>query len=167
VPLIGGSGPAANLPAAVPALLSIALAAKASNAINLDVPVAEGTQLVGAPELTFTYSGLGTTRALYAQIVDEDSGRVLGNLATPIPVTLDGFSHKVSVAEGQLASIAYTAPEGGGHLTLQLVASATQYENVTSVGAINVSDMTVSLPTVGDGVATPQSISAAGLTTVA
>ncbi len=100
VPLSGGSGPAANLPAAVPALLSIALAAKASNAINLDVPVAEGTQLVGAPELTFTYSGLGTTRALYAQIVDEDSGRVLGNLATPIPVTLDGFSHKVSVAAG-------------------------------------------------------------------
>ena len=47
-------------------------------------------------------------------------------------------------------------------LTLQLVGSATPFENLTSFGVINVSNMTLSLPTVGTGVATPESIPAAG-----
>jgi ABC-2 type transport system ATP-binding protein len=36
-------------------------------------------------------------------------------------------------------------------LTVQLVSTATQYENLTSYGAISVSDMRLSLPTVGTG----------------
>jgi len=116
---------------------------------------------VGAPELTFTYSGLGTSRAVYAQIVDEQTGLVLGNIVTPIPVTLDGQTRTVSVALGQLADIAYTAPSGGGTLTLQLVGTATPFENLTSIGAMNVSKMTLSLPTVGIDVAMPESTPAA------
>jgi ABC-2 type transport system ATP-binding protein len=60
------------------ALLSLATAAPASNALNLTVPVPTGTQIVGAPELTFTYSGIGTSNAVYAQIVDNQTGLVLG-----------------------------------------------------------------------------------------
>ena len=101
VPFIGGSGPGLKVfgqPLSLfdAALLSTATAAPAANAINLTVPVPTGTQIVGAPQLTFTYSGLGTGRALYAQIVDDKTGLVLGNLATPIPVTLDGRSHTVT-----------------------------------------------------------------------
>ena len=133
------------------ALLSAATAAPARNALNLDVSVPGGTQIVGAPQLTFTYSGLGTTRTVYAQIVDNQSGLVLGNIDSPIPVTLDGRTHTVSLALGTLQDVAYTAPSGGGTLTLQLAGSATQFEDLTSYGVINVSDMTISLPTVGAG----------------
>jgi ABC-2 type transport system ATP-binding protein len=158
-PLLGGSGPV-TLPAGAPLGLGLALGSKASNALNLSVPVSSGTQIVGAPELSFTYSGIGTSRAVYAQIVDE-TGRVLGDIVTPIPVTLDGQTHTLSVALGQLADIAYTAPSGGGTLTLQLVGSATPFENLTSIGEINVSNMTLSLPTVKINVAMPESTPAA------
>jgi ABC-2 type transport system ATP-binding protein len=156
VPIIGGSGPQtevlnAPLPLLDAALLSTATAAPASNALNLNVSIPDGAQVVGAPQLTFTYSGIGTTRTVYAQIVDNASGLVLGNIDTPIPVTLNGQTHTVSVALGTLQDIAYTAPATGGTLTLQLVGSATQFENLTSYGVINVSNMTLSLPTVGQG----------------
>ncbi|HEY7051227.1 MAG TPA: CocE/NonD family hydrolase [Mycobacterium sp.] len=147
VPFVGGSGPV-SLPAGAPPGLGLALASKANKALNLDVSVPAGTQVVGAPQLTFTYSGRGTSRAVYAQIVDKATGRVLGNIVTPIPVTLDGQTRTVSVALGQLADIAYTAPTGGGTLMLQLVGSATAFANVTALGFIHVSDLTVSLPTV-------------------
>ena len=160
VPLLGGSGPV-TLPAGAPLGLGLALGSEASNALNLSVPVSSGTQIVGAPELTFTYSGVGTSRAVYAQIVDEQTGRVLGNIVTPIPVTLDGQTRTVSVALGQLADIAYTAPSGGGTLTLQLVGTATPFENFTSIGVISVSNMTLSLPTVGTDVAMSESTPAA------
>jgi ABC-2 type transport system ATP-binding protein len=159
-PLLGGSGPV-TLPAGAPLGLGLALGSKASNALNLSVPVSSGTQIVGAPELSFTYSGIGTSRAVYAQIVDEQTGRVLGNIVTPIPVTLDGQTRTVSIALGQLADIAYTAPSGGGTLTLQLVGTATPFENFTSIGAISVSNMTLSLPTVGTDVAMSESTPAA------
>jgi ABC-2 type transport system ATP-binding protein len=160
VPLLGGSGPA-TLPAGAPLGLGLALGTEATNALNLSVPVSGGTHIVGAPALTITYSGIGTSRAVYAQIVDEQTGRVLGNIVTPIPVTLDGQTRTVSVALGQLADIAYTAPSGGGKLTLQLVGSATPFENLTSIGVISVSNMTLSLPTVKTDVAIPESTPAA------
>ena len=160
VPIIGGSGPQLSvlgLPLSTldKALLSIATAAPAANAINLTVPVPTGTQIVGAPQLTFTYTGLGTGRALYAQIVDDKTGLVLGNLATPIPVTLDGQSHTVTADLGTLNSIAYTAVSPGSTLTVQLVSTATQYENLTSYGVVSVSNMTLSLPTVAPNVDAP------------
>jgi ABC-2 type transport system ATP-binding protein len=153
VPIIGGAGPqtevlSLGLGLLEGGLLSLATAAPASNALNLTVPIPEGTEIVGSPELTFTYSGIGTTRTVYAQIVDNQTGLVLGNIDTPIPVTMDGQSHTVSVALGQLADIAYTAASPGDSLTVQLVGSATQYENLTSYGVLNVSDMNISLPTV-------------------
>ena len=173
VPIIGGSGPQTKvlqlpLSALDAALLSVATAAPAKNALELTVPVPAGTQIVGAPQLTFTYSGIGTSRSVYAQIVDDQTGLVLGNLATPIPVTLNGQTHTVSIALGTLADVAYTAASPGSTLTLQLVGSATQYENLTSFGVINVSNMTLSLPTVGPGAdATPESSAPSELATAA
>lgn len=143
LPLLGGSGPQTQSP--TPLLVSPALASEAALAINVEVPAPESTvQIVGAPELTITYSGLGTSRHIYGQLVDEITGRVLGNLVTPIPVTLDGRTHTVSI---DLEQIAYTmAPDS--QLKLQLVGSATPYENLLQLGFINVEAVELALPTV-------------------
>ena len=154
VPILGGSGPSPKVGGSLTAdLLATATASPASNAINMKVSVPGGTQIVGAPTVTFTYSGLGNGRDIYAQIVDDQTGLVLGNLVTPVPVILNGQTHTVTVS---LNDIAYTAAVTGGLLTLQLVGSATQYQNFNSVGAINVSNVSISLPTVGTGVATEE-----------
>lgn len=143
LPLLGGSGPQTQSP--TPLLVSPALASEAALAIDVEVPSPEASvQIVGAPELTITYSGLGTSRHIYGQLVDETTGLVLGNLVTPIPVTLDGRTHTVSI---DLEQIAYTmAPDS--QLKLQLVGSATPYENLLQLGFINVEAVELALPTV-------------------
>jgi ABC-2 type transport system ATP-binding protein len=146
VPLLGGSGPQS----AAPLPVSLTLGSKASNAINIpldDAPA--GTTVVGAPHLTFNYSGIGTSRSVYAQIVDERTGLVVGNIVTPIPVTLDGGTHPADI---DMEDIVYTygAPlADSSQLELQIVGSATPYLNLTQFGYINVSDVNVSLPTPG------------------
>ena len=64
--------------------MSVATAAPAKRALELTVPVPAGTQIVGAPQLTFTYSGIGTSRSVYAQIVDDQTGRHLDEIAPDI-----------------------------------------------------------------------------------
>ena len=123
----------------------IPLGAKAINAVNLTVPAATTTTyIVGAPELTLTYSGVGSGRHVYAQLVDDTTGLVLGNNVTPIPVTLDGQAHTVTVP---LEPVAHTL-RPGETVTLQLVASAGIYATIIpSLGALNVSSMQLALPT--------------------
>ena len=135
IPYLGGSG--------VPV---IPLGFKAINAVNLTIPAAATTTyIVGAPELTLTYSGTGSSRHVYAQLVDDTTGLVLGNIVTPIPVTLDGQTHTVSLS---LEPVAQTL-RPGQTVTLQLVASAGLYERVIpSLGVLNVSSMQLTLPTV-------------------
>ncbi|HEX2283913.1 MAG TPA: X-Pro dipeptidyl-peptidase, partial [Mycobacterium sp.] len=98
---------------------------------------------VGAPELTLTYSGTGGSRHVYAQLVDDTTGLVLGNLVTPVPVTLDGQEHTVTVS---LEMVAHTL-RPGETVTLQLVASAVPYQTIWSSGQLNVSSMQLALPT--------------------
>ena len=80
VPVLGGSGPQTK--AAFP--VSLALGAKATDAINIEVPnpnpadTETKTYIVGAPTITMSYSGIGTSRNVYAQLVDDTTGRVLG-----------------------------------------------------------------------------------------
>ena len=113
-------------------------------AVNLVVAATSTpNQIVGAPQLTFTYSGVGTAMSVFAQIVDNTTGLVLSDTVTPIPVVLDGATRSTSVP---LAAIAYTMAAGDS-LTVQLVGSATDYANL-GIGAVTVSDMSVSLPTV-------------------
>jgi ABC-2 type transport system ATP-binding protein len=146
VPLIDGSGPGSG----VPLPFSLGFGAEARNAINIPLEDApDGTTIVGAPHLTFNYSGIGTSRSVYAQIVDKNTGLVVGNLVTPIPVTLDGRPHRVDIS---MENIVYTYGDDvptGADLELQIVGSATPYLNLTQFGFINVSDVSVSLPTPG------------------
>jgi ABC-2 type transport system ATP-binding protein len=134
IPYLGGSG--------VPL---IPFGFKAINAVNLTVPAATATTyVVGAPELTLTYSGTGSSSHVYAQLVDDTTGLVLGNIVTPVPVTLDGQTHTVSLA---LEPVAQTL-RPGQTVTLQLVASAGLYESVVpSLGVLTVSNMQLMLPT--------------------
>ena len=139
IPLLGGSGPGAGtLP------YSLGNGAPARNAINVDLVVPAGTQVVGAPHVSFAYQGLGNARAVYAQVVDDSTGQVLGNVVTPVPVTLDGRRH---VAEIDLADIVYTygGQTNPGQLTLQITSSATAFAN-SSIGFIKIADISATLP---------------------
>jgi ABC-2 type transport system ATP-binding protein len=148
VPILGGSGPQPRAFAAglIQGFLGLLSGARAANALNLTVPAASTTTyIVGAPQLTFTYSGTGVARHVYAQLVDDTTGLVLGNLVTPLPVTLDGQTHTVTVP---MEMVAYTV-RPGETVTLQLVASAVAYQTIWSLGTLNVSSMRISLPTAG------------------
>ena len=121
-------------------------ATEAKNAVNVDVTVPVQTPyVVGAPLVSFTYQGSGNAKAVYAQIVDNATGQVLGNLNTAIPVTLDGREH--TIEEFPIANIAYTAPVGEGSLTLQLVANSSLYANHAVIWSVDISDISVELPT--------------------
>lgn len=145
--VLGGRGP--NLSALPgPALAT----ARALNAVNLTVTAPQtgsDIQIVGVPELTLTYRGLGLASHLFAQFVDDQTGLVLGNDATPVPVILDGREHTVTVA---LDAVAQTMAPGAS-LTLQLTSSALPFFTYLGIGAVGISAMRVSIPTVGPGVA--------------
>ncbi len=146
IPFLGGSGPDPRILFHGPlqTLLGIASAGPALNAVNLKVPpVQELTHIVGAPELTLTYSGTGNAKHVYAQIVDDKTGLVLGTQATPIPVTLDGATHQVTFS---LEEVAHTL-QPGQSVTVQVVTSTIKFLNFYSWGRINVEGMTIKLPT--------------------
>ncbi|SEH73110.1 ABC-2 type transport system ATP-binding protein [Mycolicibacterium rutilum] len=134
IPYLGGSG-----------IPFVPYALKAFNAVNVALPKAtETTYVVGAPELTLTYSGTGTSRHVYAQLVDNTTGLVLGSLITPVPVTLDGKTHTVTVS---LEPVAHTLRPDES-VTLQLVSSSGTYERILpSLGVLNIEGVGVSLPT--------------------
>ncbi|MGE0219483.1 CocE/NonD family hydrolase [Mycolicibacterium sp.] len=149
-PFIGGSGPNPLVVTRglIAALLGLPSGAPATNAVNLRVPEAvTTTYILGAPNLTLTYSGTGSATHVYAQIVDNSTGLVLGNHVTPIPVVLDGDTHTVTVS---LEQVAHTLAPGES-LTVQLVTSAFTFQNVYSFGAITVREMAVELPTIAVG----------------
>jgi ABC-2 type transport system ATP-binding protein len=146
ISFLGGSGPQPRAfePGPIQGLLGFLSGARAANALNLTVPAsATTTFVVGAPQLTFTYSGTGVARHVYAQLVDDTTGLVLGNLVTPVPVTLDGQTHTVTVP---MEMVAHTL-RPGETVTLQLVASAVSYQTIWSLGTLNVSSMQLALPT--------------------
>jgi ABC-2 type transport system ATP-binding protein len=120
----------------------------ARNALNVTVPTTLPAVLVGAPTLSVTYSGTvapGTrpTR-VFAQLVDPATGIVVNNQITPIPVTLDGKSHSVTIP---LESVGYTA-KAGASLELQLVATTVAYITPRLGGTITFDRVRVEVPTV-------------------
>lgn len=145
----GGAGPAAAEGPGLAPLVAPITPAKATNAVNVSIPAASvDSVLVGAPLLTMTYSGTvadgpSPTR-VFAQLVDDTTGLVLGNQITPIPVTLDGGSHTVDVP---LEMIAFTAHPGSS-VTLQIVATTVAYAQPRLGGSIDFQSITVDLPVV-------------------
>jgi ABC-2 type transport system ATP-binding protein len=136
VPFLGAGGLLGVLPIG---------SSRAINALNVTTPaVTTTTYVVGAPQLSFTYSGTGSGNHLYAQLVDNSTGQVLGNQVTPILVTLDGTERTVNVP---LEMVAQTL-KPGQKVTLQLFSSSASYRAVGAVGEVTVSNIELSLPTV-------------------
>ena len=148
----GGSGPpvvAANSKAAniVDSVALPVTPGPAKNALNISVPTTRAAILVGPPTLSMTYSGSAApgTRPtrVFAQLVDPATGIVLNNQITPIPVTLDGKSHRVTIP---LESVAYTA-RAGATLELQLVATTVAYITPRLGGTITFERVSLDVPT--------------------
>jgi ABC-2 type transport system ATP-binding protein len=125
-------------------------ASPAANAVNVAIasPTAD-TQILGPPKLELTYSGTAApapSTHVYAQIVNLKTGQVVGNQATPIPVTLDGAEHTIS---RPLEPLAAAATAGSGY-QLQIAASTAVYGPQRAAGAVTFSRIHVELPTVDD-----------------
>jgi ABC-2 type transport system ATP-binding protein len=104
---------------------------------------ADPVHVLGAPELTIAYSGLANPQRtfVYAQIVDLSRDVVVNNQATPIPVTLDGEQHELSLPLERIASRSTAA----GY-ELQIVPGTSVYDIQRSAGFIDVSRAEVKLP---------------------
>jgi ABC-2 type transport system ATP-binding protein len=145
----GGSGP---YPGPFPpngglgAFVAPAVAAKAKNAVNVRWKLRRAATILGAPSLTLTYHGLAdrVPARVLAQIVDNATGKVLGNQITPIPLVLDGQSRTIRVP---LEIVTATGHRGSG-FTLQLVAQSSLYNTHPAGGSVAFSRIALSLPTV-------------------
>jgi ABC-2 type transport system ATP-binding protein len=80
---------------------------------------------------------------VFAQLLDPATQIVVNNQITPIPVTLDGKSHSVTIP---LESVGYTA-EAGTSLELQLVPTTVAYITPRLGGTINFERVRVEVPT--------------------
>ena len=147
----GGAGPATKSANgdALGDLVSPITPGKATNAVEITIaaPSAD-TVIVGAPTLSFTYSGTvadgDRPTRVFAQLIDDTTGLVIGNQITPIQVTLDGRAH---TTELPLEMIAFTA-HPAGTVTVQIVATTAAYAQPRLGGAIDFSAISISLPAV-------------------
>jgi len=147
----GGSGPAIPAPGAgtLGTFAAKVTPARASNAVDIRVGSPNRPALVvGAPQLTTTYHGRSTnhhaTTSLYAQILDDATGKVLGNQVTPVPITLDGATHTLTVR----LEILSATDRPGEHFTLQLTPSTVAYVTQSALGSVTFSAIRVVLPLV-------------------
>lgn len=152
--MAGGSGPASGGTGATAQIAAPTNGSRAANAVNVTTAVAKADELVvGPPTLTLTYSGTATQTdaRVYGQVVDDASGKVLGNQVTPFPVTLDGQTHTVT---RPLEIVAHTL-HAGQTLTVQIVANTSDYFQQRAAGALTIAKADVSLPLVDPAKAPP------------
>ena len=163
LPLVatGGSGPVTltpTSPAKASPLASVVpgiLPARAANAVDLRVEGTSRTSLVvGDPTLSLTYHGTTPARVrptrIFAQLVDDSTGLVVGNQITPVPVVLDGQDHTASIS---LESVCQSV-EPGQTLTLQLVATTVAYATPRLGGSVVFGKISVHLPVVAPSAVT-------------
>jgi len=146
-----GTGTLPITPLSATAGLLVA-ATKAASAVEVPVPVQTATKdVVGEPVVRLRYQGTSTTPGthLYAQIVDETRGVVVGNQVTPIPVTLDGKEH---VVERRLEAVAMRVTPGSRY-RLQITDGSNVYGLTLGVGSVRLADVGLTLP-VGDAAGT-------------
>ena len=107
----------------------------------------ERTDVVGEPSLELAYRGTAVAPQahVFAQILDQRRGVVLGNQATPIPLALDGRAHTVSRA---LEGVAASAGPASRYV-LQLTGGTSMYGPVRNAGTIDFTRVRISLPTGG------------------
>ncbi len=113
--------------------------------VNIDLPCAAGFSVVAEPTIAFTYRGSGDARAVFARVIDKDSGEMIGSGDSPIPVRLDGQSHTVSVA---LPYMMYRCSAAGDTvLQVQIRSAGVTFARRAS-GSVNLSSIQVQIPIV-------------------
>lgn len=146
----GGSGPYEGpLPSDVPPLQALFLRptipTRATNAVDVRVRASRRTVVLGAPRLRLTYRGTAPNRSVrvLAQLLDDKTGKVLGNQITPIRLRLDGKRREVRRSlEVVSATVGRRRP-----LTLQIVAQSSAYNVFPNGGSVRFSRIRVALPT--------------------
>jgi ABC-2 type transport system ATP-binding protein len=139
-----GSGVFALNPDAVTSGLLVA-ATPSPLGIHLPIdPPAPGTQIIGPPKLTLSYSGLGTSSSapVYAQVVDKTRNLVVGNVVTPVRLVLDGLPH---TATFNLEEIAASVTAGSSY-ELQIIPASSVYAPQRVTGLIDMTSISLSLP---------------------
>jgi ABC-2 type transport system ATP-binding protein len=114
-------------------------------AVSVDIPgPAKAANVLGPPRVRLTYSGTGAPEQTftYGQIVNPRTQQVLGNITTPIPLTLDGAQHTIS---RKLEWVAARARAGEGY-ELQLTPTSTVYDVQRSAGAVDFASIDVNIP---------------------
>ena len=145
----GGSGPTTSTPktaSPIDAIASGITPARATNSVDVAITSPTAATIVGAPQLTLDYSGTvpageRPTR-VFAQLVDDTTGLVLGNQVTPVPVTLDGQPHTVSIP---LEVVAHSLAAGKS-VTLQIVATTVSYAPPRLGGQVELRNIHIALP---------------------
>lgn len=141
----GGSGPYTGPGASQLGFAATLIATKATNAINVPIRFDRDTTVLGAPVVSMTYRGQSPKcdARILAQVVDDTTGIVLGSQLTPVPVRLDGRTHRITLP------LEYVAATGtaGRSFTLQLVADSSSIDTHPAGGSITVQSATVALPT--------------------
>ena len=144
------------------------LVAATPSATGISIPIpapAKEADVVGDPQLRMTYRGTAVNPPahVFAQIVDDTRGVVVGNQAIPISVTLDGAEHTL---ESRLEGVAMRVTPSSRY-RLQLISDTTDYGVGRAVGTVKVENAQLTLP-VGDAAATkPATVAAPGLGTAA
>ncbi len=145
----GGAGPATPKTGSTNPIGSAAAGitpARAENAVNVEIRATSAGTSVGAPRLTIVYSGTtppgDRPTRVFAQLVDDETGLVLGNQITPIPVVLDGATHRLRIP---LEMIGHTFAEGQS-VTLQIVGNTVAYAPPRFGGAIEFTKIAIELP---------------------
>jgi ABC-2 type transport system ATP-binding protein len=140
-----GSGTLAITPSADAGGGALIASLPNATAFNLDFPPARAAaDVLGEPRLRFTYSGTAAPAQthVYAQIVDTARNLVLGNVSTPIPVTLDGRTRTI---ERPLEPVVARAAAGKRY-RLQIASASTLYTIQRSSGLVNLSKVGITLP---------------------
>jgi ABC-2 type transport system ATP-binding protein len=96
--------------------------------------------------LTYRGKVAGTRPArVFAQLVDNRTGLVVGNQVTPIALRLDGRAHTIT----KPLEIVAERLSKGASVRLQLVATTVAYAKPRLGGRVSFSRIAVSLPTAG------------------
>ena len=129
-------------------------AAPAANAVSVALPkVATASNLLGEPSLTLDYSGTipqPTEGRVYAQLVDNARNQVVGPVTTPIPLTLDGAQHTLTIP---LEAIALDATPRSSY-TLQITDGSNLYFAQRQTGLVDFRRIRLSVPSVVPGTRT-------------
>ncbi len=148
----GGSGPLGDVSKGdvIGGLAKAITPAKASKGLDVPVVVTGAKRLLlGAPDLRLGYScsvdgPMTKPTRMFAQLVDDKTGKVLGNQVTPIAITCDGLLHQ---ANADLEMVAHQV-QAGDKLTLQLVATSVAYAVPQMGGTVDFARIELTIPSV-------------------